>query len=121
MAAAAGTVSASRRPSGRVRTAISVVTFVSFLLQPGCSTSTKSTTSSRRIVTCGSRHVDIASAKRISTTWTMEQIVRLLGPPERNSGSGRVVNEWTCTDGSVIDVSSGGDYGDPVASVEFRK
>ena len=51
----------------------------------------------------------------------MEQIVRLLGSPERNVGSRHVVNEWTCTDGTVIHATSAGDYGDPVAAVEFTK
>ena len=102
---------------GRRRFWIAAFTFASVLFPLSCSTSTTSSYA----VTCGSRHIDIASAKKISTSWTMEQIVRLLGSPERNVGSRHVVNEWTCTDGTVIHATSAGDYGDPVAAVEFTK
>ena len=37
---------------------------------------------------------------------TLGQIESLLGPPERDVGSGLFVLEWSCTDGTRIHVSA---------------
>ena len=100
----------SRWPFAR-RISVAVVS-----LQLGCSSTP---TPSYAVVTCGPRQADIAAARRISTDWTMERIVQLLGTPERELG--HTVKEWTCTDGTIIRASTSSDYGLPVSSVEFSK
>jgi hypothetical protein len=104
------------RSWNRWRSAPRLIAAALVVLHVGCSSNPKP---SYMVVTCGSREADIAAARRISTAWTMERIVQLLGTPERTIG--RAVEEWTCTDGTVIRATASGDYGLPVAAVEFSK
>jgi hypothetical protein len=61
---------------------------------------------SDRNVSCGARKVRLDKARRISLDMTLGQIESLLGPPERDVGSGLFVLEWTCSDGTRIHVSA---------------
>jgi len=61
---------------------------------------------SERNVTCGAHKVRLAKARKISLDMTLGQIEALLGPAERDVGSGLFVLEWTCTDGTRIHVSA---------------
>ena len=69
---------------------------------PGCA----SGSASERNVACGAHKVRLAKARKISLDMTLGQIESLLGPPERDVGSGLFVLEWTCTDGTRIHVSA---------------
>jgi len=68
---------------------------------PGCATA-----ASDHGATCGSRKVRLDRARKISLDMTLGQIESLLGPPERDVGSGLFVLEWTCSDGARIHVSA---------------
>jgi hypothetical protein len=57
-------------------------------------------------VTCGARKVRLDKARKISLDMTLGQIESLLGPPDRDVGSGLFVLEWSCTDGTRIHVSA---------------
>lgn len=61
---------------------------------------------SDRNVTCGARKVRLDKARKISLDMTLGEIEALLGPPERDAGSGLFVLEWTCSDGTRIHVSA---------------
>ena len=61
---------------------------------------------SDRNVTCGARKVRLDKARKISLDMTLGQIESLLGPPEKDVGSGLFVLEWTCSDGTRIHVSA---------------
>lgn len=104
------------RSWGRWRCVPLWIAAVIVILHVGCSSNPKP---SYAVVTCGSREADISAARRISTAWTMERIVQLLGTPERKIG--HATEEWTCTDGTVIRATASGDFGLPVAAVEFSK
>jgi hypothetical protein len=78
--------------------AVSVAGWTTF----GCTSSP----ASERGVTCGARKVKLAKARKISLDMTLGQIESLLGPPERDVGSGLFVLEWSCTDGTRIHVSA---------------
>jgi hypothetical protein len=62
-----------------------------------------------RDVKCGARKVRLDKARKISLDMTLGQIESLLGPPERDVGSGVFVLEWSCTDGTRIHVSAAPD------------
>ena len=65
-----------------------------------------SRTAGDRGVTCGARKVRLDKARKISLDMTLGEIESLLGPPERDVGSGLFVLEWTCSDGTRIHVSA---------------
>jgi hypothetical protein len=88
------------------------------MFQLGCSAQSMKSPAD---VTCGARGVDIAAARGITNEWTMNQIIQLLGAPVRDVGSGLIVNEWTCSDGTMIRASGAGDYGRNVSAVSFSK
>jgi hypothetical protein len=96
-------VSARTSTCGRASVVFAVVSLC--WIADGCA----SRTAGDRGVTCGAKKVRLDKARKISLDMTLGQIESLLGPPERDVGSGVFVLEWSCTDGTRIHVSAAPD------------